>query len=184
MDIRRVARSVTVVLLLLSAAVPARAADAVGAHVRATERGLSQMLAEAAARSATLQALIERLDQSDVIVYVEHGVLETRLQGRLRFAGARSGWRYLRVEIDCRMDLTRQIALLGHELQHAVEIAGTETTVDERSLRHLYREIGFALDSRESRFETDHAIETGLLVQREWQASAQAMATARRAANY
>jgi hypothetical protein len=138
------------------------------------------MLGEAASRSSTLQALVDRLDQSDVIVYVEHAVLDSSLRARTRLVGARGGWRYVRVQIDCRQNLTSQVAFLGHELQHAVEIADATTTVDEPSLLQLYRKIGFALYGDESKFETDGAVDTGRQVQREWLASA---TVARRAAN-
>ena len=117
-----------------------------GPHVRATDPGLTQLIATAAARSSTLAALLARLDDSDVIVYVGHAVLDSRLRARLRFAGTSGGWRYLRVEIDCRQNLSEQVAFLGHELQHAAEIAGATATVDNGALQRLYREIGFALD--------------------------------------
>ena len=159
-------------LLIFGMSAPSRAADATVPHVRVASRSLSQLLAAAADRSSTLQALVDRLDQSDVIVYVEAAVLPSDLQGRLRFTGTSSGWRYLRVQIDCRQNLTSQVAVLGHELQHAVEIAGARGTVDEPSLLHLYQGIGFALDTSESRFESNHAIEAGVQVRREWLAGA------------
>jgi hypothetical protein len=51
--------------------------------------------------------------------------------------------------------------LLGHELQHAVEIAERDEVRDEDAVRRLYKEIGRA-GPRDS-FETDAALDV------EWQ---------------
>jgi hypothetical protein len=168
-------------LLLLGAPAAARAADPAAPHVRAQNPGLARLIAAAAERSSTLEDLLAQLERSDVIVYVEHGVLDANLRGRLRFAGTSGGWRYLRVQIDCRQNLTAQIAIIGHELKHAVEIAGARSTVDDASMARLYRDIGFSMDSFGSHFESDGAINAGEQVQREWLV---AMAHVRHAANY
>lgn len=52
------------------------------------------------------------------------------------------GYRYVRVSIrsGCARDLS--IAILGHELQHAVEIAETADIVNAESLAAHHRRIG------------------------------------------
>jgi hypothetical protein len=57
--------------------------------------------------------------------------------------------------------------LLGHELQHVVEIANEPSVVDERSLAAFYRRIGFkAAESEVDRFESQRAIDAGQRIMR------------------
>ena len=67
----------------------------------------------------------------------------------------------------CRQSTANQIAALGHELQHAVEIAEAAAAVDQTSIRALYGTIGFATDDSERRFESDAAQDAGNRVRRE-----------------
>jgi hypothetical protein len=41
------------------------------------------------------------------------------------------------------LTVTQQIAALGHELRHAVEIADAPSVVDDASLAAEYRRVGF-----------------------------------------
>jgi hypothetical protein len=94
-------------------------------------------------------------------------VLPGNLSGRLTFVGSRQPWRYLRIEIECRQSRVSQLAALGHELQHAVEIADTPAAVDQASVQALYGTIGFAIDDSRRRFESDAAESAGNSVRRE-----------------
>ena len=55
------------------------------------------------------------------------------------------GARFLRITIDERQPPLALAALLGHELQHAVEVARAPWVTDRVSFAALYREIGDAL---------------------------------------
>jgi len=136
-------------------------------HVRAVDAKLAGLIAEGARRSPLFRTLVDRLNQSTVIVYVQPRVLTSDLSGRLTFIGRSEPWRYLRVEIECRQATDNQIAALGHELQHAVEIANQEAAVDPMSIRALYGTIGFALDNTRRRFESDAAKDAGRRVRKE-----------------
>jgi hypothetical protein len=70
--------------------------------------------------------------------------MSQRLVGRLTFMAASGGRRYVNVRIACGLNPDEQIAALGHELRHAVEIADAPSVVDVASLGELYRRIGFA----------------------------------------
>ena len=144
----------------------ASADSSVTSHVRSTDPRVGTLIAEGAVRSPLLQSLIHQLNQSNVFVYVEHAVLPSGLTGRLTFATSSGGWRYLRIQIDCRQSLTSQTVALGHELRHAVEIANG-AVVDEASVRQLYHVIGFTLDTTERRFESISAQQTAVQVRRE-----------------
>ena len=136
-------------------------------HLRTTDSRLQALIVEGGRRSPLFRKLLDRLDRSTVIAYVESRLLSANLFGRLTFVGGGPRWRYLRIEIECRQSTVNQIAALGHELQHAVEIAEVAAAVDQTSIRALYGTIGFATDDSERRFESDAAQDAGNRVRRE-----------------
>ena len=137
-------------------------------HVRTIDSRLNALIATGARQSPVFRTLVDRLNRSTVIVYVEHRLLPGQLSGRLTLiGGGQRGWRYLRIEIECRQPLVNQIAALGHELQHAVEIADAGAAVDQTSIRALYGTIGFATDDSRRRFESDAAKDAGNRIRRE-----------------
>ena len=70
--------------------------------------------------------------------------------------------------IDSRASRATLIGLLGHELQHAAEIAGEPSVVDHESLAACYRRIGFSSPAGgRNRFESTAAIEAGRRVTRD-----------------
>lgn len=149
---------------------PARAAGSSG-HVRAKDPKLEALIVEGSRRSGLFRLLRDRLDRSNVFVYVQHRVLPSGLTGRLSLLGVSHSWRYLRIEIECRLSTMAQIAALGHELQHAVEIADAASVVDPQSIRRLYGSIGFARDLDRQQFESDAALDAGFRVRRELQSA-------------
>jgi len=79
------------------------------------------LVADATARSTTIHTLVDRLEHSDVIVYIRHAALrDSTLEARVRFVSSGGGWRYLIIELACLRVPYSQIETLGHELQHAV----------------------------------------------------------------
>ena len=67
---------------------------------------------------------------------------------------------------------SQRLAILGHELQHAAEIAEAAGVVDRESMASLYSKIGFrSADGRLNAFDSRRAIETGQQVGREAQAA-------------
>ncbi len=136
-------------------------------HVRARDARIAALIEDGARRSPLFRSLLEIIEQSSAIVYVESRMLPAALAGRLTLAGSGGPWRYVRIEIECRRSLDSQIATLGHELQHAVEVAEERAIVDQHSLQALYGRIGFAIDHRGRQFESHAAREAGDQVRRE-----------------
>lgn len=131
-----------------------------GGHVRTMDARLRAEINEGLARSSFFRDLVARLDGSDVIAYVETECpMSSRIFGRLSFMAAGGGRRYVSIRISCSLNDTEQIAALGHELSHAVEIADAPSVVDVASLAQLYRRIGFASHGVASGFESRRAIE-------------------------
>jgi hypothetical protein len=146
-------------------------------HVRALDARIDALIEDGARRSPLFRSLVEAIERSTVIVYVESRMLPAGLSGRLTLAGAATPpWRYLRIDIECRQSLNGQIAALGHELQHAVEIAGAGAIVDQRSIQALYGRIGFAVDRGRQQFESHAAREAGAQVRRDLSSRAVALA--------
>jgi hypothetical protein len=109
--------------------------------IRSTDRRLRSLLEQGLRMSPTLRALVARLHASDVVVYLQcegPGAPD----GRLTFLSSVGGYRYVVVRMG-QFSRLRQIAMMAHELQHAVEIAETPAIVDGESLVREYTRIGY-----------------------------------------
>jgi hypothetical protein len=166
------ASSVLAVLLLLLVPAAATAEPSVRAtvqHLRTTDRRLIHLLDAGTRLSETFRRLVERIHRSDVVVYLECGRGSVASGGRLAFVSSAGGLRYVHVRVARLTSVHQEIALIGHELRHAVEIADAPEVIDEASLARAYRRIGF-LNPRlvsDSTFDSDAAIEAGYQVLRE-----------------
>lgn len=164
------ARWVAALCLVLAAPAPRARASATDLrfHVRSSDRWLGTLVEDGVRTSPTLQALVDRLMASDVIVFVQCDRMgPSHIAGRLTFVTAAGGYRYVVVRMRRLGSRPHQMALLAHELQHAVEIAGAPSIVDQASLGRAYEEIGYAnrrsgLEGRS--FDTDEAVRVGVKV--------------------
>jgi hypothetical protein len=141
-------------------------------HIRSTDTEILNALASGARLSPTLRRLVDRLEASDVVVYVTFDRSPApRTAGHIAFVTSVPGRRYLQISVDRRNGPCPLIAILGHELQHAVEIADEPAVTGEAELAALYRRIGFrtAGDHHAECFDSNLAIATGQLIQREVQ---------------
>ncbi|HET7697377.1 MAG TPA: hypothetical protein VFK57_16805 [Vicinamibacterales bacterium] len=140
--------------------------DAPTRHIRASDTGVRSLLRRGFRNSPTFAALIMRLQRSDVIVYVE-GVprLPGALEGRMMMLPRVNGYRYVRIQIAPRGAPEDSIAVLGHELQHAVEIADAMEVIDSDGLERLYARIG--VRSGPQVYDTNAAQQTGRVIRRE-----------------
>jgi len=134
-------------------------------HVRTTNRTMAALLREGYHHSPTFAALMRRLDQSDVYVYVEETRLPPTVEGRLVVLQQAHDFRYIRIQIALRGGRNDWIAVLGHELRHAVEVADDPGVRDMTSLVALYRRIG--IDRGNNEYDTVEAQETGRRVFKE-----------------
>src|SRR5688500_8208253 len=67
-------------------------------HIRTTDQRLIRLLREGVRGSETFRRLVDRLRQSDVIVYLECGGTGST-GGRLTFVSAAASWRYVHVRV-------------------------------------------------------------------------------------
>jgi hypothetical protein len=161
--------AVSLIAVVAVAGRSARAGDI--ARVRIESTYLQSIVSTAVDRSPTLRGLIDRIDASNVIVYVtcEH-FRSLLLRGQTILMSGTATVRYVRVQIDCMLPATDLAAIVGHELHHVNEIAAAGTIVDSRSLRLLYGSIGFVTCGswQSEHFETIDAVHAGERVREEY----------------
>ena len=112
-------------------------------QVRSTYPYFNRLLAEGYARSGTFRDLIVRLNESDVVVYIE-----PQLTPRSGFRGYLTSHvviggdkRFLRIRVNPRGSTNAVIALLAHELQHAVEVTEAPTVRNEDTFEKHFARI-------------------------------------------
>lgn len=140
------------VCLTLALAVPAADLSAqqfdptsrhIGSHVRGATPLITEMIKGAVRRSATFAALVEALNQTDVIVYIESTPqLPSGVDGRLTFSGVNGSLRYVRAQVTSELTGAAMLAVAGHELQHALEVAQHGEVRDVETFAGLYQRIG------------------------------------------
>lgn len=146
-------------------------------HLRPDGAELQALVAETAARSPTFRHLVDRLERSDLIVYVRaQHFPTTRIDGRIGFvtgSNGATGMRILLVELACPRTAAAQAETLAHELHHATEIADAPWVRDTASLAAYYQRIGEMSQplSRGLAFETPAAQAVATRVRQElWSA--------------
>ena len=110
--------------------------------------------------------MLAGLESTDLIVGVETAVLPRFLRGELRVIAATPAVRYLRVRLNVPNGEDDLVAVLGHELRHALEIAGMLDVRDQAGLVKAYQRIGNK-GHGDGYYETDAALEAGRTVGRE-----------------
>ncbi len=139
----------------------------------------TRLTADAIRRSPTIRSLAERIEASDLLVYVRLQFERESRSGSTRLIASSAGTRFVLVTVNplaCRDDL---IARLGHELQHVVEIAAAPDVQDDDGMRTLFGRIGY--HSTPDSWETEAAITTARRVYQEmWTRPAKPATLARR----
>jgi hypothetical protein len=173
MEALRWLRTFALLLLLLLPAADAQAQAGGYQRVRTDSRYLRLVVASGIERSPTFRHIVDRLEQSDVIVEVQCGhFVGSQLAGRTVLLSAQPNVRYVLVELACWATTGPSLHMIGHELRHALEIADAPWVVDGPTLSLLYQNIGFATSGTARRamfgeFETENALEAGERVHHE-----------------
>lgn len=161
-----------ILLALLALVIPVGAVAAPGRSVvggpriRPHDDRSATLFLEGLQRSDTLRAIVDRLETHDVIVYLQmQPGLKSRLAGRLTWMTAASRFRYVRVSLNPELSGDIAIATLGHELQHALEVANEPSIVNATSLDAFYRKNGISIRAHE--WDTDAARDVGDAVRKD-----------------
>jgi hypothetical protein len=145
--------------LLFAGTVSGAPAPVQGPRLRSLDSGTAKLVRAALERSPTVRGLAERIENTDLIVFVRLAFQPAGRTGSTRLLASSSGTRFILVEIDpmaARIDL---IPRLGHELQHVLEIAGANDVHDAAGMLVLFGQIGYR--AANGNWETDAAVKTG-----------------------
>ena len=112
-------------------------------------------LALAIERSALVRTLVAEIESSNVVVHIQFSwELPAGIGGTTRFVTSHGGYRYVRIVLSNRLQGNDRVAILGHELEHAAEIARSDVN-DRDGIRRLWKAAGYQLAER--LFETRSA---------------------------
>jgi len=153
---------VVAVVLVSGATGTIHAQSDVKPRVRSTDPAIVAAIAEGTTRSATFRSLVQTIERTDGIVYVERGRCGHGVTSCLSLSVVPAGdFRLLRILVDDVRTISTLIATIGHELQHAIELL-TEPSVRTMTAAYNYylREAPTGRDV----FETTAAISAGLAV--------------------
>lgn len=119
------------------------------------------------AHSILVRELIDTLDQSRVVVHIETAqVMPVGVAGMTRFVAASGGYRYVRITLARDLPPRERAAILGHELQHACEIAASPATTPE-GLKRWFEKLGARVSNHSEFYETRAAVDAGRRATRE-----------------
>jgi hypothetical protein len=135
-------------------------------RVRSTNATILDLLSEGASRSTTFCSLIDVINGSHDIVYVEYGYCNFgRVNGcLLPYIVLSRTERYLRVQVTPdknRLSHDQRLAIIAHELQHAIEVIQHPEVVDLTTMEKMYRKIGMPLGDGMTVYETSAARAAG-----------------------
>ena len=127
---------------------------------------VEMLIATGMDRSATFRQLVRRIERSDVIVYVEaRRDLRDGVGGSMRFLARSATDRFVRIQLNADYSNHTLVALLGHELQHVVEVADHAEVQSPDDLREFYRRTG--VRTGPDTFDSEEARQAGYLVRAE-----------------
>lgn len=151
-----------VCVLVLVSVVNASAGDGV-LRLNSDDPFLIGLVEKGLRGSETFRGLYQRLEQSDVVVHLRHGPRGAGASGYNQFITTAGAFRFVQITLAVRQPTNEAVALLGHELQHAVELADAPTVTDGRAYEELYARIGHRTCTNEHVrcFDTSAAVRVG-----------------------
>lgn len=153
-----------VIVVIVCALTLASVAAAQSLPLRPVDEVATATLGHALAHSSVVRSLTAAIEQSNLIVHIESSwQLPPGISGTTRFVTSRGGYRFARITFNGGLPLLERTALLGHELQHARELAESNAG-DMTAVRRLFERTGRRTGEL---FETRAAIDAERLVRRE-----------------
>ena len=134
-------------------------------RVRSNNTAIVALIAQAEQQSPTFRAMVETIDASDGIVYIQAAPCRHGVQACLKNVTAVGAHRFLWVNVNVRKDDRDLMASIGHELRHAIEVLNEPSVRNFTAMHMLYRRIGTYGDT--TAFETSAATKAGEAVRTE-----------------
>lgn len=126
----------------LSVAADELAPPVSSAHVRSTNPALAALIQQAGERSATFRGLVETIETSDSIVFVEAGHCGHAIRACFVDVTGSASHRYMRVFVDTSRADWDVMGSIGHELRHTIEVIEVPHIRDNASKKLFYQQIG------------------------------------------
>jgi hypothetical protein len=150
------------------AAAPGDRAYGTSDRLRPQGDRVAHWLREARRRSPTVQRLVDRIEQSDVIVYLDISRhLAPNVSACLTWMAATNSRRIVRASFRMNLGANDAIAMVAHELQHVVEVIDHPEVRSNATLLDLYTRIGHATGTNGLRWDTADAVALGTLARLE-----------------
>jgi hypothetical protein len=149
-------------------------ADSPNAHVRSASTVIVALIERGARESATFRRLVDDVNASDGIVYVQEGHGLDRAHACFIGVSIAGSSRALWV----RVDLTTSdpdgyvIGSIAHELRHTLEVLAVPSVTSTGAMQSFYRWAGFKGSARG--YETQAAIDAGNAVRSELRGTSRA----------
>ena len=136
-----------------------------------TPRPLDPLAVEAfeaaQAQSAVVRSLVATLESSNVIVHIiSSRNLPAGVGGTTQFVTSRGGYRYVRITLAATLTKSSRTAIVGHELQHACEVALSDA-YDVDGVKQVFEKDGHRVGEF---FETASAMRIETLIRTELRA--------------
>jgi hypothetical protein len=128
-------------------------------RVRSGHERIVALIARATAQSATFRRMVETIEASDGIVYIQEGVCRGGIRACLIGVTKPGAMRLLWIRVDTLKTDYELMASIGHELQHAIEVLRNRTVTSTGAMFLLYVREGSKGAS--GAFETVAAVATG-----------------------
>jgi hypothetical protein len=141
-------------------------------RVRSSNTTIASLIARGLERSSTFHALVEAINLTNGIVYVEQGSCRSAAAGCLVAVHKSGPNRLVMIKITLGRPDADVIPTIAHELRHALEVLGDSDVTSSAAMYMFYLRAG--VDARPGRFETAAAIVAGDTVHAELRRSAKA----------
>ena len=155
-------------LCLQSTASPTHAAARSNVNIRSTDKIVLAAIADGSVRSPTFAELVDRLETSELLIYVSRVYgLPHRMEGCV--IPGQPGGPYVRILLAMNNYAERIIPVLAHELQHVREIVDAGMGHDQAAFDAVFSRIGARQRGSDTaeQFETATAITVMRTVERE-----------------
>jgi hypothetical protein len=131
-------------------------------RIRSGHARIVALIALATEQSATFRGLVETIQASDGIVYVQQGVCRGGVRACLIGVTKAGATRVLWIRVDTLKSDPQLMASMGHELRHAIEVLGNQKVDSTPAMILFYLREGSK--STASAVETTAAVEAGQAV--------------------
>jgi hypothetical protein len=154
-------------IFLVVFALGARVAADDSFRLRPVDAWAGESFERAWGRSPLVRELVQQIESSNLVVHIEtRAVMPMGLAGATWFVASAGGHRYVRISLLRELEPDERAAILGHELQHACELAAS-TAASHDAVRELFETTGHRVGGKgkTATFDTDAAVLAG---QRAW----------------